>query len=454
MSRKFLCVLFSTLSYRGITSSRTIASLCKTDLKFMALAGGDTPHFTTIADFVSSKPSAIAEVFQRVLMICDESGLIGKEHFAIDGCKLRSDASKQWSGKHSELSKKAEKMKAMAVKIVDKHCDNDSQKSSIPETAQQTVDTLLKNAEKIEKFLAENEPRHGEGKKKNEVQSNVTDNDSAKMSTSKGTIQGFNAVTAADEKHQIIINAECFGSGPEQHTLVPIIEGIEQNLDINLTQSGTVITADTGFSSEHTMEYLFKRGVDAVVPDNQFRQRQEKFSQSETYIGHKEKRKKTRHDKARSSAQLSNTEFKVNLEAKVCICPAGKKMMYHGEHEGVRGVYSRFRGKLKDCRNCSLSKDCMKKPVNGRGRQVQFLNEAQTKTSYTDLMKLKIDSDKGAQQYSRRMWVIEPVFGNVCSNKGLDKFSLRGKEKVTGQWLLYSLVHNLEKLWRYGGVAA
>ena len=69
--------------YRGITSSRTIASLCKTDLKFMALAGGDTPHFTTIADFVSSKPSAIAEVFQRVLMICDESGLIGKEHFAM-----------------------------------------------------------------------------------------------------------------------------------------------------------------------------------------------------------------------------------------------------------------------------------------------------------------------------------------------------------------------------------
>ena len=61
---------------RGITSSRVIASLCRTDLKFMALAGGEAPHFTTIADFVSSKPSAIADVFTRILFVCDELSLI------------------------------------------------------------------------------------------------------------------------------------------------------------------------------------------------------------------------------------------------------------------------------------------------------------------------------------------------------------------------------------------
>ena len=64
---------------RGITSSRAIASLCRTDLKFMALAGGDTPHFTTIADFVSSKPGAIADVFICILLVCDNSGLIGSK---------------------------------------------------------------------------------------------------------------------------------------------------------------------------------------------------------------------------------------------------------------------------------------------------------------------------------------------------------------------------------------
>jgi len=106
--------------YRGITSSRVIASLCKTDLKFMALAGGETPHFTTFANFVSAYPEAIADVFRKVLLVCDESGLIGKQHFAIDGCKLPSDASKQWSGTHDELQRKADRMRKSAQKIVDK----------------------------------------------------------------------------------------------------------------------------------------------------------------------------------------------------------------------------------------------------------------------------------------------------------------------------------------------
>jgi transposase, IS4 family len=92
-----LRVIFSAY-YRGITSSRVIAKLCTTDLTFMALAVGTTPHFTTIANFVSGNCEAIKELFHKILLICDESGLIGKEHFAIDGCKLPTDASKQWSG--------------------------------------------------------------------------------------------------------------------------------------------------------------------------------------------------------------------------------------------------------------------------------------------------------------------------------------------------------------------
>lgn len=87
--------------YRGHTSSRVIASLCKTDLKFIALASGHQPHFTTIADFVSSNCESIQGLFHKVLLICDKSGLIGKEHFAIDGCKLPTNASKQWSGTHA-----------------------------------------------------------------------------------------------------------------------------------------------------------------------------------------------------------------------------------------------------------------------------------------------------------------------------------------------------------------
>ena len=141
----------------------------------------------------------------------------------------------------------------------------------------------------------------------------------------------------------------------------------------------------------------------------------------------------------------------MNLVAKTCICPAGKELMYHGEREDAeRGTYSRFRGKLADCRECKLSSKCMQNPVTSRGRQIQFLNKETAKAKYSDLMKQKVDSERGAEEYGKRMWIIEPVFGNIASNIGLDKLSLRGKDKVTGQGTLYALVHNIGKYWRYG----
>ena len=122
------------------------------------------------------------------------------------------------------MRRKIDKLHKMAKDIVEKHQNNDSQKTPLPEKEQQTVETLLKNAKKYEDFLAENEPRVGTGKSTKEVKSNVTDNESAKMKTSKGTLQGFNAVTAADEKCQVIIGAQAFGQGPEQSTLTTIID--------------------------------------------------------------------------------------------------------------------------------------------------------------------------------------------------------------------------------------
>ena len=340
-----------------------------------------------------------------------------------------------------------------AQKIIAKHQANDGKSGDDPnkERELQTIETLTSNADKILKYLSENEPRMGQGEKPKEVQSNITDPDSAKMLTGYGAYQGFVAVTAADEKHQVIISAEAYGMGQEQSTLIPTIEGIEFNLGIDLAQCGTVVTADTGYSSESNMKYVFENGIDAVIPDNQFRNRDPKFADSETYPKQKEKRRKTRKDRGKKVAIFPASEFKANLKTKSCICPAGKEMMYHGEQEDeVRGTYLRFRGRLNDCRNCKLNDQCMQNKVTKRGRQVLIRDEGRKRTSNLDLMKQKIDSEEGRRKYSRRMWTIEPVFGNIRSNKRLDRFSLRGKAKVTGQWLLYCLVHNMEKLWRYG----
>ena len=69
-------------------------------------------------------------------------------------------------------------------------------------------------------------------------------------------------------------------------------------------------------------------------------------------------------------------------------------------------------------------------------------------------MKYRVDSAEGKQIYSHRMSVVEPVFANIGTNKRLNRFSLRSKKKVQGQWQLYCRVHNIEKLANYGKLAA
>jgi len=73
--------------------------------------------------------------------------------------------------------------------------------------------------------------------------------------------------------------------------------------------------------------------------------------------------------------------------------------------------------------------------ADGHGRQVSFiLKKGKRKANYTDWMKTRVDSDYGKQVYAHRMSVVEPVFGNIGTNKKLNRFSLRGKDKVQGQW--------------------
>jgi hypothetical protein len=87
-------------------------------------------------------------------------------------------------------------------------------------------------------------------------------------------------------------------------------------------------------------------------------------------------------------------------------------------------------------------------------RQVSFTIENKHLPNYTDWMKHRVGSPQGKEIYSHRMSVVEPVFGNIGTNKRLNRFSLQGKKKVQGQWQLYCLVHNIEKLANYGRLAA
>ncbi len=91
---------------RGLISSRKIEQACRENIVFMALSCGQYPDYTTIATFVSTMKNEIQPLFRNILLVCEEMDLLGGTFFAQDGCKLPSNASKQWSGKVSDLKRK------------------------------------------------------------------------------------------------------------------------------------------------------------------------------------------------------------------------------------------------------------------------------------------------------------------------------------------------------------
>ena len=447
---------------KGITSSREIEWCCETNIIFKALSCDTVPHFTTIASFISRLGNEIENLFEQILLICDEQGLLGHELFAIDGCKMPSDASKEWSGTFKELEQKRTKIKKLIHHHVTEHKEIDKNENRDDERikrTEQAINTLDKAYEKIDQFLKIAQPRIGKGKQSKEVKSNITDNESAKMTTSKGTIQGYNGIASVDKKHQIIIDAQVFGSGQEQHTLQPVLETIEdryQRLGFsqNIYQDNIIVTADTGFANEDNMKYLIKNKINGYIPDNQFRSRDPKFK------NHKTKYKNNTTKKAKTNSKFTTTDFKFDHKGLTCTCPADEKISFRCQRtDKNNNIKVFFEGRLLQCRQCNLKTYCMTNPDaanhrKGNGRQVSFIIKKQLKENVTDWMRERIDSVEGKQIYSHRMSVVEPVFGNIGTNKKLNRFSLRSKTKVQSQWRMYCLVHNIEKLKNYGQLAA
>lgn len=440
---------------KGITSSRVIASLCREHVVFMALSADTTPHYTTIANFVSSLKSEIGRIFRDVLLVCDEAGLIGKEMFAVDGVKLPSNASKEWSGTKADFKKKAEKMHRAVSHLMSLHgvSDQSAEDVSMQAAREKQEETLIRAIAKVEAFLAQNEDKPGRsGKPK---QSNITDNESAKMPTSKGVIQGYNGIAMVDAKAQVIVHAEAHGEGQESGLLQPMIEGTRATFsELDLADdvfSTAMLTADAGYSSEANAKYLFENGIDAYVADRLYRKRDPRFKDAERHRPAKPDAPFAKPN--REKTQFDNTDFQLAEDHSHCICPAGQRINRNTERATVGDLdVVRFRGTLATCANCPLRAKCLRYPQKTRFRQVAFvLGRTQSKPEKSlEKMKRKIDSDVGRHRYSRRLGTVEPVFANIRHTHRLNRFSLRGRAKVNAQWTLFCLVHNIGKVQRHG----
>jgi len=437
---------------RGMLSSRSLERACRENITFMALSCGQKPDHSTIAAFVSSIDIEIDALFIQILLICEEENLLGGTHFSLDGLKLSSNASKEWSGSFSDLKKKQEALERKVKEAVREHRATDKRERKKNDTdrkrREKQIKRLKHNAERIEKFLSENEPKIGTRGK--EIQSNVTDNESAKMATSHGVLQGYNANAMVDEKHQVVIHAEAFGKGEDGTSMEPMLDGAKENLEAigwDDPLKDTAISADTGYYSVTNLEACKDHEVDAYVPDPQFRKRDIRFENA----GRHRRSVDKRHEKYKSKKRFFSVEdFKMDDRTGKLICPAGHGLYIRNRNfetaDGHKAIA--YQAPKTACRECKLRSKCLHNPATV-SRQVHIFY-GRRPGSVTDEMKNKIDTAEGRRTYSKRLGIVEPVFGNLRACKKMDRFTLRSKLKVNIQWMLYCLVHNIEKITNYG----
>jgi transposase len=425
---------------RGLISSRKIEQACEQNVLFMAISGDSRPSFTHIAKFVRELGPEVQALFAQVLMTCDRIGLIGKTMFAIDGVKLPANASKERSGTHAELAHRADRLDKAAAKIMALHQAQDEQgEPSIDVQRQRRIDELQREAQATRDFIATNTRRLN--RKGQELKTNVTDPDSAKMATSKGVIQGYAAQAAVDSAHQVIVAVAVIGSGSEQSMLLPMIDRAAV-----VATPHTLVTADAGYHSDANIQALHERGIPAMIADNGMRQRDERINNA-----HHKADGEVLHDKttAQSIKLYRPGDFVFNGD-RTATCPAGKTLTGNGRIYVQHGHrFERYEARPEDCAACHQRARCLRNPRATRARQVaRFQPRQRAADDPSQRMREAIDTAQGRSLYSRRIATVEPVFANIRHHKRMSRFTLRGQAKVSTQWQLYCLVHNVEKLAR------
>ena len=279
------------------------------------------PDHSTIAGVVSSMKDAIVSLFRDILLVCEEQGLLGGTHFAVDGLKLSSNAAKEWSGTFAELRQKKAKLEEKIKTLLAEHSRADQEGETASATvqpseqdkAQEQMQWLAKQVTRMQKFFDAPEPKRG--KRGKELQSNITDNESATMQTAHGGIQGYNGQALVDEKQQVILPAEAFGNGQDYGHVAPMLAGAKANVQaLGLPETafeGKVRSADSNYHSEENLGKCVQAKLDAYIPDTHFRQRDPRFATQERH-------------KPPSEEKFTLKDFRYNPEQDCDICPQGK----------------------------------------------------------------------------------------------------------------------------------
>jgi len=207
-----------------------------------------------------------------------------------------------------------------------------------------------------------------------------------------------------------------------------------------------MFTADTSYYSIENLQACKDHEVDAYIPDRDFRKRDPRFVDARRHRRSVDKHKQRYKSKKR---WFTPDDFTWDDHKKQLICPAGKGLYVRSRRCEIKGeFFTSYQAPKRACCGCPLRAKCLRSEKT-TARQV-YIHLGRRPGSLTEAMKQKLDTPQGRKTYSKRLGIVEPVFGNIRACKRMDRFTLRGRAKVNIQWMLYCLVHNIGKIANFG----
>jgi transposase len=271
---------------QGIYSSRRIARACEERVDFMAVTGMSRPDFRTISDFRKRHLAALSGLFVQVLLLCRKAGLAKLGHVAIDGTKIKANASKHKAMSYGRMAQAEAKLAAEVAGWLKRAGESDAaedREHGAGRRGDEMPDWVANKQKRLEKIrqakaALEAAARGGDdegdgaasGKEPqaatprvpdDKAQRNFTDPESRILKTKDGFIQGYNAQAAVDAEHQIIVANGIGNTGSDQDQLAPMIDAVIAN-------TGRVpreTSADAGYCSEANLAAAEGRGTNAYI---------------------------------------------------------------------------------------------------------------------------------------------------------------------------------------------
>ena len=441
-----------------IYSSRQIAKALIEQIPFRWISGGNCPDFRTINRYRSTRlKGTIEDVFASVVELLFSEGIIDLEDYFLDGTKIEANANKYsfvWGKATAKFKARLQRDVKALFEEIDKVNESDDDRygdKDLPgmggegpidsNKIQETVDRLNERLKKqpsdkglkkaVKKLKEDYLPRQ----QKYEQHEDILGERNSYSKTDEGATfmrmkedhmlngqlkPGYNVQIGTSK--QFILGYSIHQRPSDSTVLIPHLEWLKSRFG----RFPEAVTADAGYGSEENYAWLDDNGVTAYVKYNNF---------------HWEQKKKQRQNPFR----VENLPYDEDTDSYQC--PAGQRLDYleTRERRSSTGYESQVRiYEAEDCVGCGLREQCHKSKAN---RRIEINAELQ---GYRKRARELLLSPEGLDHRSRRPIEPEAVFGQIKANRQFRRFLLRGLDKVTIEFGLIALAHNLMKLWVKG----